>query len=152
MVHTFTKRTALACSARELYDWHLRPEAFTELQPPWERVRQTSEPEVLHEGQVVRIQVIIGPLRLPWESLISEMREGELFVDEQLRGPFASWRHEHRFITVEGHGSILEDHITYRLPLEPLSLWFAGGMVRNRLQRMFDYRHSVMLEHFGMPA
>lgn len=145
----FTMRSHLLCTARELYDWHARPQAFSELQPPWEQVDLLSEPAELHVGQMVHLQIRVGFLRIPWTSCITAVQDGRAFTDEQRRGPFALWVHEHRFIDDADGSCWLEDRISYRLPLEPLSGWLVGWLVRRRLQRMFLHRHAVMAAAFG---
>ena len=66
-----------------------------------------------------------------------------LFVDEQASGPFATWRHEHRFDAVGDHRTRLTDHVTYRVPLGPLG-WLADRLfVRRQLVEMFAYRHAA---------
>ncbi|MCB1221897.1 MAG: SRPBCC family protein [Planctomycetales bacterium] len=148
-LHKYSKRTRLACSAEQLYDWHSRPEAFIELQPPWERVEQLGSPEPLHEGQLVRIRIRVGPLALRWDSLISELSRPAGFTDVQKHGPFLFWRHRHSFVDNKTGGCTLHDQIEYRLPLGWLGEFVAGRMVRQRLDRMFSYRHALMLDRFG---
>lgn len=41
------------------------------------------------------------------------------FVDEQQRGPFRSWWHEHRFVERDG-GTEMTDVVVYRSPLGPI--------------------------------
>jgi ligand-binding SRPBCC domain-containing protein len=67
------------------------------------------------------------PVRMT--SKIVEYDEPRRFVDEQTRGPVASWRHEHRFEDREGVTS-MTDTVDYRSPLGPI-----GSMVdRIRLE------------------
>jgi ligand-binding SRPBCC domain-containing protein len=72
------------------------------------------------------------PFRLT--SKITEYESPVRFVDEQIRGPFARWRHEHRF---EGRddSTLMIDIVDYRSPLGPL-----GSLVDHiRLQKyMFE--------------
>lgn len=63
-------------------------------------------------------------------SAIIEHERPTRFVDEQTRGPFASWRHEHRFEPTGG-GTRMIDVVDYRSPLGPI-----GSLVdRIRLER-----------------
>lgn len=59
--------------------------------------------------------------RIPFRmtSKITEYERPTRFVDEQTRGPFASWRHEHRF-EVRDDGTLMIDVVDYRSPLGPL--------------------------------
>ena len=64
----------------------------------------------------------------------------------QRRGPFAYWRHRHRFEPTARGTTLMTDEVEYALPLGWLGELIAGGAVRARLQRMFDYRHRVVAE------
>jgi ligand-binding SRPBCC domain-containing protein len=73
------------------------------------------------------------------------------FVDQMRRGPFAAWRHEHRF---ERHfaGTRMVDVAEYRLPLGPLGGLVDLLLVRRYLRRLLETRnHYVKLvaEHLG---
>ncbi len=144
-------------SPRELWDWHATPGTFLKLAPPWESVRLISwlGPDgnpadgLLADGVKVTLQPAIGPFRPRWVSLLQEVRSGEQFVDVQLSGAFAYWRHCHRFLPDPDGGpasSILEDQIDYRLPGGWLGQLAGGAYVRRRLERLFEYRHRITLE------
>ena len=83
-----------------------------------------------------------------WRSLISLWEPPFRFVDEQVRGPYRYWRHEHRFEAVEG-GTLVSDTVDYRVP---------GGRVVNRLfvqpdvERIFRYRQEKLGEIFAAAA
>ena len=66
------------------------------------------------------------------------------FVDEQIRGPYRLWRHEHTFHATEG-GTLCRDRVEY-------SHW--GGslaerlVVRPNLDRIFEFRRRAILHVF----
>ena len=64
------------------------------------------------------------PLRL--RTRIVELEPPVRFVDEQVRGPFVSMRHEHTF---EGRrtGTLMTDVFVYHAPLGPLG-WLADAL------------------------
>jgi ligand-binding SRPBCC domain-containing protein len=43
------------------------------------------------------------------------IRPPTLIVDDATTGPFAAWRHEHRFAALDEHHTTLTDRIEYRL-------------------------------------
>lgn len=49
-------------------------------------------------------------------SGITQMRAPDMFVDEQVAGPFASFRHEHRFVD-EGGATLMIDRVRFAAPL-----------------------------------
>ena len=55
--------------------------------------------------------------------VISEHEAPHRFVDEQTRGPFRRWVHEHRFQpTSDGH-TLMTDRITFASPAGPVGRW-----------------------------
>lgn len=137
----------LPASAATAFAWHGRAGAFERLTPPWDDVRVVSRTGDLRGGEVV-LSIRQGPLRLPWVARHSGFVEGREFVDEQVRGPFARWRHVHRFHARGETMCVLEDDIAYALPLSPLSR-AAQPAVRGMLARMFAYRHAVTRADLG---
>lgn len=78
-----------------------------------------------------------------------EYRKGELFCDSQEKGPFRSWKHEHRFRD-HPSGSVLEDFIQYQVPGGMLGRQLGGRGVRKRIERMFAYRHAITHHDLSM--
>ncbi|WP_144714870.1 SRPBCC family protein [Curtobacterium pusillum] len=54
-------------------------------------------------------------------SRVTALEAPHRFVDEQVRGPFARFHHEHRF-EPSARGTRMVDEITFRAPLGPLGL------------------------------
>jgi ligand-binding SRPBCC domain-containing protein len=52
-------------------------------------------------------------------SRITALEQPHRFVDEQIRGPFQHFRHEHRFEPAEG-GTLMLDEVDFAAPLGPL--------------------------------
>jgi hypothetical protein len=83
---------------------------------------------------------VIAGLRQRWVAHHVACEAPGGFVDVQESGPFASWRHEHRFSDT-AQAAVLEDVVTWQPPLGALGLAVAGGMIRRRLDAMFAFRH-----------
>jgi len=80
-----------------------------------------------------------------WGSEVTAWDPPRRFVDEQRRGPYRFWIHEHRFAARDG-GTDVFDHVEYGVP---------GGVVVNSLlvapdlRKVFEYRRKRLLERFG---
>lgn len=127
----------------EAFAWHERDGAFGRLTPPFEPVELESHVGGITDGARVVIKIKNGPVTLRWHALHSGYTPPELFVDDQEKGPFASWHHEHRFLDAPG-GFEMHDHVEYRLPFHGIASVVAGGFVRAKLDRMFTYRHETL--------
>jgi uncharacterized protein (TIGR01777 family) len=141
---TYFTSSRLPVSAEAAFAWHERPGAFERLTPPWERVQMLHRDGTIHDGD--RSIFKNGGFR--WEARHFGYRAGREFRDEQVRGPFAYWVHQHRFEPQVG-GSRMEDFIDYRLPLGVIGEALAGGSIRRRLERLFRYRHRVLAADLG---
>lgn len=53
-------------------------------------------------------------------SAITAYERPTRFVDEQQRGPFRSWWHEHRFTPTDAGGTLMVDVVRFCSPLGPL--------------------------------
>jgi ligand-binding SRPBCC domain-containing protein len=126
-----------------VFAFHALPDAFARLTPKWAHTRVIEHARSLEAGSrtVVRIRV----LPLVWigsEFVHTACNPPVLFVDEQARGPFRSWRHRHVMAPVDG-GTLLVDEIAFEPPLGALGRLAAPLIILPRLRRLFAYRHEV---------
>ena len=84
-------------------------------------------------------------IRLRWTSLITEYDPPHLFVDEQVKGPYASWRHRHTF-TPQAMAVIARDEVTYALPFGVAGRLIQWICVRWALGAIFNYREKMVRE------
>ncbi|CAN5824761.1 hypothetical protein BH11PLA1_BH11PLA1_00660 [soil metagenome] len=145
----FFKSSEMQASARDVFTWHQSPGALKTLIPPWENVTVEQPPASLGDGARAVLVLHLGPMKLRWvarhRDFIDRGEEGGEFTDEQVSGPFASWRHRHIVRATGPARCVLEDRIEYAIPLGRLGDLLAGWHVRKKLQRMFDYRHDATI-------
>jgi uncharacterized protein (TIGR01777 family) len=143
MTQLFMSSNRVEVSADEVFAWHTRPGALERLLPPWLKVRVIEQSGGIEAGGRVVLRVRQGPLAFRWHAVIDECsRDGRLFVDRQVKGPFAHWVHSHRFLP-EGHAACtMEDRVSYRLPMGPVGALVGDRAVKRSLKRMFRFRHE----------
>ena len=146
----FEKKSRLACSAADLYSWHEKPEAFERLSPPWTRIKILKPLPALRSGEFTSFTVSAGILSVAWVAGIEEVEPGRRFVDVQLRGPFAKWRHEHLFVEETKKTCVMHDRVTYELPMGFVGRLFANKAKRD-IDKLFDFRHHLLMSIFGEP-
>ena len=138
----FEHSSWIAAPVENVFDFHKRPDAIELLMPPDQRVRLVSREGGLEVGARVEFRIPVGPFWVRWVAVHIAYEENRLFVDEQREGPFAGWVHAHRFEPVN-NGTQLTDHIEFALPGGPLIEALAGWAVKQKLRKMFKYRHEI---------
>jgi ligand-binding SRPBCC domain-containing protein len=146
----FSYQSLLYAPVEEVYAWHMDPMAFQMLTPPWEKVVVKEPLQTMQPGETMTLVMYPPPGILPikWVAKIAEVQHQSLFVDEQIKGPFAYWRHCHRFHEVEKNRCRVEDDIEFELPLSFLSHRTMGSWVTKKLMKTFEYRHRVYAQVF----
>lgn len=132
------------------WDFFSSPLNLAEITPPWLNFRVMSEvPEKMYEGLIIeyRVHPFFG-LPVSWVTEITHADEPNYFVDRQISGPYALWHHEHHFSENE-NGVTMTDLVHYIPRLEPLGSLLLGGIIRRKLNEIFDYRFSVLEKKFG---
>ncbi|HEY6914003.1 MAG TPA: SRPBCC family protein [Paludibacter sp.] len=82
-----------------------------------------------------------------WCTEITHIKEKEYFVDEQRKGPYRIWHHEHHFEVVEG-GVLMTDLLHYDIG-KSLFGWIAGKLfVHKKVKAIFDYRYKTLQTYF----
>jgi ligand-binding SRPBCC domain-containing protein len=149
---TFTHASRVAAPFEEVWAFHSTGDGLVELTPGFvnPRVEATRgpdgepDPDELVQGAEIDVSmqpVGFGP-RQRWTSRIVEREHGDgegYFVDEMIDGPFAEWRHTHRFVA-DGDGTTMHDQVEWALPGGAAGRLAAHlGVVG--LEPAFRYRH-----------
>lgn len=119
------------------------------LTPDWLRFTVTTpKPIDMRVGTKIDYKLKVRGLPLRWTSEITAWEPPYRFVDEQRRGPYRQWIHEHTFREVDG-GTLASDYIQYAVPGGSLVHWLA---VKRDVERIFQYREQKMAALFQSPA
>jgi ligand-binding SRPBCC domain-containing protein len=136
----------LPAAPEKVFAFFADPRQLETLTPPWIRLRmEVAMPFQMRPGAVIDCRLRIRGLPIRWLSVIPIWEPPHRFIDEQERGPFRYWRHEHLFEPA-GSGTLVRDRIDYRVP---------GGRLIHRLfvrpdvERIFRYRLDKLKEIFG---
>src|SRR4051812_33764909 len=108
----------------------------------------TPAPIRIAAGTRIQYCLRIHGIRCSWESEITAWEPPCRFIDEQRRGPYRLWRHEHRFEEKE-NGTLCLDDVTYAVPGGSLINYL---FVRRELEKIFHFRREKLLQLFEAPA
>lgn len=141
----FTYQSEINAEAAEVFNWHMQPGAFKRLLPEWEKVDLVNESGQIANNKEVELTIKLGFVQIPWSLKHHDYIQNKQFCDAQLNGPFSNWDHHHIFHSLSTEKSILEEKIHYKLPLSAVTNIFAGGFVKNKLERLFKFRHQTTI-------
>ena len=82
-----------------------------------------------------------------WRTLIDQVDAPRRFRDVQVKGPYKSWVHEHRFRPVKG-GVHMDDRVDYEMPLGILGSLAHRLVVRDQLEYVFGFRATAIDQIF----
>ena len=116
------------------------------LTPPSLGFRVLTPPPIeMKVGTLIDYRVRLRGVPMRWQSEITAWEPPHRFADEQRRGPYRLWIHEHTFTSQDG-GTMAKDTVRYAVP---------GGAIVQRLfvaselKRIFNYRNGALKDYFS---
>jgi ligand-binding SRPBCC domain-containing protein len=133
----------------EAWDFFATPANLNSVTPKDMVFEITSElPSKMYEGLMItyRLRPVLN-IPVKWCTEITHIREKDYFVDEQRKGPYKIWHHEHHFSEVPG-GVMMTDILYYDIG-KSIFGWIAGQLfVHRRVRQIFDYRFNTLNDLF----
>jgi ligand-binding SRPBCC domain-containing protein len=146
-VREFQSELWLPLAPAELFPFFADAANLQALTPPWLHFEIiTPQPIVMREGTLIDYRLRVRGLPLRWRTRINVWEPPHQFVDEQIRGPYRQWIHEHRFEAHDG-GTLARDHVRYAVPLDFLAhCW----LVRPDIEKIFRFRSEALRRRFAV--
>jgi ligand-binding SRPBCC domain-containing protein len=148
-MHKLKQEQFLPISLDEAWDFFATPKNLNEVTPSDMVFEITSElPEKMYEGLIItyKIKPMLN-ISMNWCTEISHIKDKMFFVDEQRKGPYNIWHHEHHFKEVPG-GVLMTDLLYYDIGMS-LFGWLAGKLfVHNKVKQIFTYRYKTLETYF----
>lgn len=139
----FVKKSIIKAAPEKVFSFHLLPDAFERLIPPWEKVKVLQKADISEIGsQTILETKLFGFFSVRWIAEHTKYDPPRMFEDVQISGPFAEWRHRHIILPHE-KGAILKDEIEYEPPFSIIGKAVAPTLIESKLEKMFAYRHEV---------
>lgn len=136
------KRTQLVkTDLKTCWDFFSSPKNLKEITPDYMGFDVLVDiPDKMYEGLMIEYSVKpLLSIPMKWITEIKYVHDQEFFVDEQRKGPYKMWHHEHHFKAVE-EGVEVTDIVSYELPLGFLGRLAHPILVKSKLEEIFEYR------------
>ncbi len=140
--------TVLPRAVDEVFAFFANAENLERITPPELAFKiLTSTPIDIREGTIIDYRLRLFGVPFHWRTRIVQWQPSDQFIDEQIRGPYRSWRHLHTFVEHE-NGTRMTDRVEYRLPFHAAGS-LALPLVRRQLDRIFSYRAGTIRQLLG---
>ncbi len=130
----------------EVFEFFADAANLDAITPPWLRFHTvTPAPIEMGVGTVIDHRLRIRGFPLRWRSKITVWEPPKRFVDEQVRGPYRLWRHEHEFEEHNG-GTVVRDRVQYAVLFDVL---VHELLVQRDVEKIFAYRTDCLRKRFA---
>lgn len=149
--YQFKREQKLRAGKDEIWDFISSPRNLKEITPDYMGFDITTEnlPEKMYPGMIISYKVSPLPgFKTTWVTEITQVRNGEFFIDEQRMGPYKLWHHQHHIESIEG-GTLMKDIVSYIPPFGFLGNWANGIIIKKKLEEIFAYRKIALEERYG---
>jgi ligand-binding SRPBCC domain-containing protein len=147
MIRTFRTAIELPHPREKVFPFFADAANLEVITPPELKFRILTPPPIeMAVGALIRYRLRLMGVPFEWLTRIAAWDPPHEFVDEQLKGPYRTWVHTHRFTEVPG-GTRIDDEVRYALPLFPFGE-VAAPIVALQVRRIFAYRATAIARAF----
>lgn len=148
-VREFQSELWLPVPPEELFPFFADATNLNAITPPWLHFQIVTPPPILmREGTLIDYRLRVHGLPVRWRTRIRTWQPPRRFVDEQIRGPYRLWIHEHTFEPRDG-GTLARDHVRYAVPFDCI---VHRLFVRRDIETIFQFRADALRKRFGAGA
>jgi len=141
VTHQLAASQVLPLPRKQVFAFFEDPRNLFDITPDWLSfvMKDRDSKTAMFEGAEFDYTIRWLGIPIPWKSRIIGYQPRGQFTDIQLTGPYRSWSHLHTFEEVP-EGTLMQDMVTYQLPLGPLGNLVHALTVRRQLEDIFRYR------------
>jgi ligand-binding SRPBCC domain-containing protein len=131
----------LAVLIEKAFSFFESPGNLSEITPDWLdfKLEKKGGQIKTYEGAEFNYTIRWFSIKINWHAKILEYLPPKRFVDAQVKGPYAMWKHTHIFETVP-KGTLMQDLITYRIPFRFIGKILHRFIIMKQLKDIFSYR------------
>ncbi len=142
-LHILRTSQKLPLAREEVFPFFTEAANLERLTPPELQFHIITPPPITMQlGTLIEYRLRLFGISFNWLTRICHWNPPHEFKDEQLRGPYRTWVHTHRFYSEDG-GTRMEDEVYYRLPFFPMGE-LAYPLIKWQLRRIFAFRRQAI--------
>ena len=141
-VYRLYRQCYINASLEQVWDFFSYAGNLKLLTPAYMNIKITSGnlPDKAFAGQIISYTLSpVAGISLSWITEITDVLPNKLFVDEQRRGPYKLWHHEHHFEEQKGK-VLMTDIVLYSMPFSFIGTIARFLFIKRQLDNIFDYR------------
>ena len=144
--YRLTAKMTVDLPREEVFEFFADANQLERITPSWLNFKVlTPRPITMKAGLLLDYKIRLHAIPIKWRTEISAWDPPFRFVDQQLKGPYKRWWHEHIFEDLGNGLTLVRDEVHY-IP--------RGGsllhrlMVKPDLKRIFTYRQEQLAKRF----
>ena len=131
----------------KLFPFFERPENLSKLTPKWLSFEiRTKLPLEMKQGATFEYTISLFGIPMKWKTLIVKYSPPNIFIDEQVKGPYKKWVHTHSFKEINGKVT-MADRVEYDLYGGFLK-YIINIFVAISVKKIFNYRKISIEKEF----
>lgn len=145
------KEQTLNADIKTIWDFVSRPENLGKITPNYMNfsILSQSSPN-MEEGMLITYEIYPVPnIKTTWMTEITNVIKHKKFIDQQVKGPYKFWHHEHKFQEVSDNLVKMTDVITYIPPFGLIGDIANQLFLKKKLNNIFKHRSIVLNKMFN---
>lgn len=142
--HVLTCEQFLPYPIDRVFNFFKKPENLDQVTPSNLGFKiLTPSPIPMAKGTVIDYTIRLYGIPMKWQTIITDYDPPHSFTDTQVKGPYKTWIHTHRFTPKDG-GTLMTDEVQYEVPFGFLGDIVKALFVEREVEKIFDYRKKVI--------
>ena len=149
-LYTFKKEQKISKNIESVFLFFSKPENLSVITPSKMNFKiLTPSPVEMKEGALIDYTVSILGFSVRWRTLITHYKPSDMFVDQQLKGPYSMWHHTHFFEKINDNETLIKDLVVYAVPFGIIGKLAHSLYIKRDLDDIFNFRSQKISEIFN---
>ena len=100
----------------------------------------------MKEGALIDYTVRVLCIPIRWRTLITKYQPPDIFIDQQLKGPYSLWHHTHTFEKISQNETLIKDIVVYTIPFGFIGRIVHFLYIKKDLDKIFNFRKDKIAD------